>query len=109
MPAAHLQVQVQDQDFPVLTQPMFFNSIGTACPIAHAMRCPSCGSENQRRFNSEIAIHFSGLSNLHKLPVFVFPELLICLNCGVALFLVPEADLRQIAKTDANPNGQDGH
>jgi len=65
------------------------------------MRCTSCGSENQRRFNGEIAIHFPGLRNLQKLPVLVFPEIVLCLNCGVALFVVSAADLHQIAKTDA--------
>ena len=37
-----------------------------------AMRCKSCTSENQRRFTSEIAVHFSGLKNLDGPRSFYF-------------------------------------
>ncbi len=57
------------------------------------MTCKSCSSENQRRFNSEINVHFAGLKNLDKPPVFVFPQLLICLDCGFTEFALPEAGL----------------
>jgi hypothetical protein len=38
-----------------------------------------------------------GLENLSKPPVLVFPEVVICLNCGFAEFKTPEADLRRLA------------
>lgn len=31
-----------------------------------------------------------GLKNIDAPPVFVFPELAVCLVCGVARFVVPE-------------------
>jgi hypothetical protein len=57
------------------------------------MACKSCNSENQRRLSSEIIVHFSGLKNLDKPPVFVFPRLLVCLECGFTEFGLPEGEL----------------
>jgi hypothetical protein len=57
------------------------------------MACNSCGSVNQGKFLSEVAIHFPGLRNAGKKPVLVFPELLVCLSCGKTEFTVPKAEL----------------
>jgi hypothetical protein len=62
------------------------------------MPCKSCGSVNQSKFIGEIGIHFPGLKNIDKPVVWVFPELVVCLDCGTAEFDVPEAELRQLAK-----------
>jgi len=63
--------------------------------------CPSCGSVNQRKFTGEIGIHFPGLKSIDKPVAWVFPEIVVCLDCGTAEFAVPEAELRQLAKGDA--------
>jgi predicted nucleic-acid-binding Zn-ribbon protein len=62
------------------------------------MPCKSCGSENLGKFTGEIAIHFSGLKNINEPHVWVFPALVVCLNCGFAEFAVPETELRLLAK-----------
>lgn len=62
------------------------------------MLCNSCGSVNRRKFTGEIAIHFPGLKNIDTPAVWVFPELVVCLDCGVTEFAVPQAELRQLAK-----------
>jgi hypothetical protein len=62
------------------------------------MRCKSCGSNNLGKFLGEIAIHFPGLNNLDMPIVWVFPELVVCLDCGIAQFAVPEAELRQLVR-----------
>jgi hypothetical protein len=67
------------------------------------MSCKSCGSINQRNFTGEIAIHFPGPKNIDKPVVWVFPELVVCLDCGTAEFAVPGAELRQLAKSDTTP------
>jgi hypothetical protein len=61
------------------------------------MSCSSCQSGNQVNFRGEIAIHFPGLKNIDKPVVWVFPDLIVCLNCGTAEFVVPEAELRVLA------------
>jgi len=62
------------------------------------MTCKSCSSENQRRFSSEIIIHFSGLKNLDKPAVFAFPKLLVCLECGFGEFDLRETELQQVGE-----------
>jgi len=70
------------------------------------MLCKSCGSDNQKPFNGEMAIHFTGLENLDKPVVWVFPKLLICMDCGTAEFALPEADLRLLATGKAAGAGR---
>jgi hypothetical protein len=41
-----------------------------------------CGSGNQAELAAEMVIHFSGVKNLDKPGVWVFPKLLVCLDCG---------------------------
>jgi hypothetical protein len=41
-----------------------------------------------------MAIHFPGLKYVNKPTVWVFPEVLVCLDCGVSEFTVPETELR---------------
>ena len=64
------------------------------------MSCNSCGSANQSKFKAEMVIHFSGRENIHKPGVWVFPEVTICLDCGTAQFVVPEAELRLLTEED---------
>jgi hypothetical protein len=59
-----------------------------------AMPCPSCSSENRRKFGGEIAIHFPGLKNLDRSHVYVCAEVAVCLDCGAAQFDIQEAELR---------------
>jgi hypothetical protein len=58
----------------------------------------ACTSDNQSSFNSEIAIHFSGLKGLDKPIVWVFPKLIVCLECGSTEFIVPERELRVLVQ-----------
>jgi hypothetical protein len=67
------------------------------------MPCTSCGSENVRKFNAEIGIVLPGFLNLFDPTVFVWPELVVCLACGLAHFAVPDRELRLLAKADATP------
>jgi hypothetical protein len=56
----------------------------------------------QSKFTAEIAIHFPGLKGINKPHVWVFPELLVCLGCGTAEFIVPETELKMLAKNDTS-------
>jgi hypothetical protein len=60
--------------------------------------CKTCGSDKLRKFGGEIAIHFPGLKGINEPIIWVFPELLICLDCGIAEFAVPETQLSVLAK-----------
>jgi hypothetical protein len=65
------------------------------------MSCKSCKSEDQSIFNGEIAIHFPGLKGLDKPIVWVFPKVVVCLDCGFTEFAIPETELRQLAEGDS--------
>jgi hypothetical protein len=62
--------------------------------VERAVLCKACGSINQDKFIAEMAIRSPGLKNIDKPTVWVFPELIVCLDCGMAEFVVPEAELR---------------
>ena len=62
------------------------------------MRCQSCQSTSQVGFPAEIAIHFPGRENLNTQSVFVFPHIVICLDCGSTNFTVPKAELQSIGE-----------
>ncbi len=64
-----------------------------------------CGSFNQRKFIAEMGIRSPGVKNIDTPVVWVFPELIICLDCGMAEFIVPKAELGLLAKGDAAPAG----
>jgi hypothetical protein len=58
------------------------------------MTCKGCHSEKQSVFNGEIAIHFPALEGLDKPIVWVFPKLVVCLDCRFTEFAVPERELQ---------------
>jgi hypothetical protein len=61
------------------------------------MHCLLCGSGNPMEFSSEMMIHFSGLKHVDKPGVWLFPKLVVCLDCGAAWFRVPEKALASLA------------
>jgi hypothetical protein len=67
------------------------------------MSCKSCGSDDSADFSSEILIHFAGRKNVDKPGVLVFPNLTVCLHCGLAEFNVPEAEMRPLKEGRKGP------
>jgi hypothetical protein len=63
------------------------------------MSCLLCRSDNQAELTAEMLIHFSGLKNLDKPGVWVFPKVFVCLDCGYSHFTVLERELASIAHT----------
>jgi hypothetical protein len=63
------------------------------------MSCLACGSGNEAEFAAEIVMHFSfsGLKDLDKPCVWIFPNLLVCLDCSFSQFTVPEDELALLA------------
>ena len=65
------------------------------------MKCSSCGPGNQVELQTEMAIHFSGRKNLNKPHVFVSPRVLICLDCGLSSFTLPETEFQKLGSGHA--------
>lgn len=64
------------------------------------MACKLCQSAHQGGFPAEINIHFPDNENLTKPTVWVFPRLLICVDCGFAEFLVAPAELQRLKNSE---------
>lgn len=67
------------------------------------MACGSCGFQYQEKLQAEIAIHSRDLSS----PlVFIFPSILVCMNCGkpeiVEEFVIPDNELRLLSKLETS-------
>jgi hypothetical protein len=60
------------------------------------MSCPSCHSDRQSVFPTELNIHFPGREDLDKPTVLVFPQMLVCLRCGFTQFVISGAELREL-------------
>jgi hypothetical protein len=60
------------------------------------MACAGCHSRNQAEMNTEINIHYSGTAYPGNPGLFVFPTVMVCLDCGVSQFIVGEDELAQI-------------
>jgi hypothetical protein len=43
-----------------------------------------------------MAIHLPGVEALDKPHVWLFPQVTVCMACGVAEFAIPEAELEQL-------------
>jgi hypothetical protein len=69
------------------------------------MPCSSCLSSNQAEFPAEINIHFPGRENGTKPTVWVFPKILVCLDCGASRFTTPENELSRLKRTDQAATG----
>jgi hypothetical protein len=52
-----------------------------------------------------MGIRSPGLNGLNKPIVFVFPQLVVCMDCGTAEFVVPDAELRKLAKGESAAAG----
>jgi len=63
------------------------------------MPCSSCLSNNQAEFPAEINIHFPGSDSFTKPTVWVFPKVVVCLDCGCSRFITPENELARLART----------
>ena len=61
------------------------------------MACTGCLSHNQVEMNTEINIHYSSVAYPGNPGIFVFPTVMICLDCGVSQFIVGEDELAEIA------------
>jgi len=66
--------------------------------------CKSCGTPKRFTFTSEIAIRFAGVEGLTEPIVFAFPEMTICLDCGLAEFVIPEREL-EVLRTETPVEG----
>jgi hypothetical protein len=63
------------------------------------MACVLCASKNEVDFPAEMILHFpvSGLQDLNKNGVFIYPKVLVCLDCGFSRFTARETEVAALA------------
>jgi hypothetical protein len=71
------------------------------------MLCPVCHFGTIREYTAEMNIHFPGMKGLNIPTVWIFPRILVCLDCGRAQFAIPEAERKQLGDRDFR-NSDDG-
>jgi hypothetical protein len=72
------------------------------------MSCRSCGLGNQRKFAAEMSVHVLGMENVDKPIVWVFPKLLVCMDCGFTELTIAENELHLLGKDPASDLGATG-
>ena len=70
------------------------------------MSCLSCASGNQAEFVTEVNIHFPGLKNVDKTSVFVFPKVLVCMDCGCSRFTISGTELALLHEVERPARNQ---
>ena len=58
------------------------------------MTCSLCRSENLAELEAEMNIHLPSPEGLEKAGVWAFPKLMVCFDCGTAVFAISETELR---------------
>ena len=69
-----------------------------------AMACSQCMSNNLSVFPAEVNIHFPGIADLDKPSVWVFPSLVVCLDCGLAQFRLSLDQSQRLEKRNGRPH-----
>ena len=72
------------------------------------MSCRSCGLGNQKKFTAEMSVHVLGVENVDKPVVWVFPKLLVCMDCGFTELTIAENELHQLGDGPARDLGSAG-
>jgi len=62
----------------------------------------------QTTFAGEMSVHTLGLENVEKPVVWVFPKLLVCMDCGFTELTIAENELRLLGKDSSNDFGATG-
>lgn len=67
------------------------------------MNCKRCGSKKQTKFGTQINVHFPGWEGLDKpSDVLSFVKVLVCLDCGLSEFTVPDRERHALKGIDEN-------
>jgi hypothetical protein len=67
-------------------------------------QCRACGSANVHELVAEACLHFPGLKGLKTEPIFIFPETVVCLDCGFVESSLSGGELEQIRNGAARVN-----
>ena len=64
--------------------------------------CKSCASPNLIKLMAETCIH-PPLNGLKMDPIFVFPDIVVCADCGFVQFHLSQLELEEVRECVAKP------
>jgi hypothetical protein len=67
--------------------------------------CKACNSSKLIELTAEICLHFPGPSGLKTDPIFLFPKIVVCSDCGLMQANLSAGDLEQIRQGVAKVEG----
>ena len=70
-------------------------------PTEQLSHCSCCGANHVQTFDGEVALHLRGMENLDKPATFVFPKVLVCLDCGASQFFISGEVLHSLARNSS--------
>jgi hypothetical protein len=68
------------------------------------MACRKCASTNDRSFKAELTAAFKEIESLHRSPVYMSQDILICLDCGHTELTFPPKALELLQRLSSGPN-----
>ena len=66
------------------------------------MPCRLCGSESLRDFDTEVNLHPRSQKTVDYPSLLIFPELRVCLRCGLTEGLISPIELKAIQDLDSS-------
>jgi hypothetical protein len=67
------------------------------------MACKKCASENLQKLTAELTASSRHVDEVKHPPIYVYEELLVCLDCGFSEIVIPGAELEQLRKRAPSP------
>jgi hypothetical protein len=78
--------------------------IVTNAPVEQPLRCPVCRSSELNTYKGEMTLVLPKLENLHRSPLFLYADVVVCSGCGFAQFSVPDSQRKSLTdKADRFP------
>ena len=63
--------------------------------------CRFCNSTKLIKLNTEVCLHFPGLKAVNKNPIFVFPKVTLCLDCGFVAGQLSATEVKSVTNSAA--------
>ena len=62
------------------------------------MGCKHCQSSREEAFQGEITLAFLGIQRIEQVPLYLCPQIQVCLDCGAAGFFISGQELEFLRK-----------
>jgi hypothetical protein len=66
-------------------------------------QCKPCKSKQLRKLEGELTLSLADQKALKVLPVYICQSVLVCLDCGFAVVIIPPGELQSLKKEITTP------